>query len=365
MGGPIVSLINALGLLTLLSFFYGSVKRSALPPVAQKILTGLIMGFGSIVAMSSPTTIADGVQIDGRTVFVAVSAAFGGPLPAVITGAIAGGYRLWLGGLGAPTGALGVLLSAAIGLAWHYRVPAEKRGKFRNLAILGLALPLSFAAVLALPVDVALHLFVAVLPFLLPYYFVSTLIFGTLLEREKRLFHTEQELEKAANNDFLTGLLNRRAFTSQMKDMRTSAETHQIGTLVILDIDHFKSVNDTMGHAAGDAALEQFAGLLKHMCRKSDIVSRLGGEEFGVYMTNTTAAQARTALDRLLTSIRELSIQVKGSTISVTASAGAHEFLLAATTFEDALHEADQALYQAKQRGRDQAIFSDGHRSAA
>lgn len=363
--GIVVGLISSLGLLTLLSFFYGAVTRSALPAIFQKILTGLIMGGGTMVAMSSPTTIFEGAQIDGRTVFVAVSAAFGGPVPALITSAIAGGYRLWLGGVGAPIGASGVVITTMIGLAWHYLVGEEQRGRFRNLAILGLALPISFSVILVLPTEVAQRMATTVLPYLALYCLVSTIIFGTLLQREKRLFNADQELERAANNDFLTGLLNRRAFTKQMNAMRKSAQTHQVGTLVMLDIDHFKKINDTLGHAAGDAALSQFAQLLKQMCRKSDIVSRLGGEEFGIYMADTTAAQAKIALERLLTSIRELSIEVKGSTTSVTASAGAHEFMLRATSFEDAMHEADRALYQAKQKGRDRAIFSEDTLSAA
>lgn len=365
MAEPIlIGLVHSLGLLTLLSFFYGSVARSAFPGLVQKVIIGAIMGLGAIFAMSAPTSIAEGIQVDGRTVFVAISAAFGGPVAAIVSGVMAAAYRVSLGGAGAMSGALGVALAIGIGLAWYKWVPETARGKLRNLAILGLALPFSFLAVLLLPAPIATKLLTTVLPVLIPYFLVSTVIFGTLLSRERRLVYTENELKKAANNDFLTGLLNRRAFTSRMIDTHNTASDRQIGTLVVLDIDHFKKINDTLGHAAGDAALAQFGNLLQHICRGSDIISRLGGEEFGIYMPDTTTKQARTALERLLAAIRALAIDVEGKTISITASAGAHQFAPARTTFENALHEADRALYRAKEQGRNRVIFSDAERVA-
>ncbi|XYK81804.1 MAG: GGDEF domain-containing protein [Labrenzia sp.] len=358
----VIGLVQALALLTLLSFLYGAINRSPFPVVAQRMSIGIVMGIGAVFAMSAPTTIGPGLQIDGRTVFVGVAAAFGGWIPAVITTIIAGFYRLWIGGIGAYAGATGIVIAAAVGLVWHFKTPEKQRGNWRYLLALGALLPLSLIATLLLPIAIALKVSTTLLPTLLPYSLVSTLIFGILLHREHKLVRTERRLEEAANSDFLTGLLNRRAFTHLVKTTESRSHT---STLVVLDIDHFKKINDTLGHAVGDIALAQFGQLLSQLCRGSDVVARLGGEEFGVFMPNTSADQANIALERILKATRELDIIAEGKTFSMTTSAGAFEYDPGSTAFEDALNEADKALYQAKASGRDRSVLKIATQSAA
>ncbi|WP_306258053.1 GGDEF domain-containing protein [Pararhizobium sp. IMCC21322] len=351
----LIGLVQALAIMTLLSFFYGAAQRSISNLPMRRIATGFILGLGALFAMAAPTTFADGVIVDGRTVFVGVAAAFGGVLSALVVVVMAGSYRLYIGGLGAYAGFAGIVIAALIGLAWHFATKEGNQGKLRNLFFLGAAIPLSVIAVFILPIDLALRLSSTILPILIPYSIMSTLIFGILLQREQKLVFTEKKLREAADNDFLTGLLNRRAFTTRVQD--TSSTDTSISTLVILDLDHFKNINDEFGHSAGDQALIHFGDLLTQICRGSDTVARIGGEEFAVFMNRTNAEQAKIALDRILNATRQQSIDVSGRTISFTTSAGAVEFAPSQVGFEDAFIAADNALYQAKKQGRDRLVF--------
>ena len=366
LSGILISLVHALGTVTLVAYVYGATQRSSLPIAGKSIATGLILGLGALFAMMAPTTIADGVITDGRTVFMGVAAAFGGVLSAIIAVAIASAYRFSIGGAGASAGVAGIVLAALIGLTWRFATKTENRGKLPNLLLLGAAIPLSFVAIWMLPSDVAYLFSTAVLPAMVPYSIFSTLIFGTLLNRERKLVFAEQTLREAADSDFLTGLLNRRAFTNHIKNSSFSSKADDsISTLVVLDLDHFKKINDKFGHSAGDKALVQFGKLLTQICRDSDSVARIGGEEFAVFMSNTNANQSKIALQRILDATRQQSIIVAGETVSFTTSVGAVEFCSADVTFEDALMAADKALYRAKEQGRNRFVFDSITKKAA
>jgi two-component system cell cycle response regulator len=163
-----------------------------------------------------------------------------------------------------------------------------------------------------------------------------------------------------ASTDGLTGLMNRRAFIEQMEVERARAERSGFATAVLLlDIDHFKKVNDTMGHAAGDAILKGVSAVLKRFGRKSDYVARWGGEEFIVALTQTPVAGARIAGERLRRAIEAAIHELpEGGTHSVTASIG-----LAVATgnwkLDAIVAKADEALYVAKSRGRNRVELSD------
>jgi two-component system, cell cycle response regulator len=163
-----------------------------------------------------------------------------------------------------------------------------------------------------------------------------------------------------ASTDGLTGLMNRRAFIEQMEVERSRAERSGFSTAVLLlDIDHFKKVNDTMGHAAGDAILKGVAAVLKRFGRKSDYVARWGGEEFIVALTQTPVAGARIAGERLRRAIEAAVHDLpEGGTHQVTASIG-----LAVATgswkLDAVVAKADEALYVAKSRGRNRVELAD------
>jgi diguanylate cyclase (GGDEF)-like protein len=168
-----------------------------------------------------------------------------------------------------------------------------------------------------------------------------------LLEMRARLEATE----RAADQDQLLPILNRRAFVRELG--RHIAFTARYGTpasLLYFDLDGFKLINDTFGHAAGDAVLAHFAGVLEAHVRDSDVVGRLGGDEFGIILAYTGEAQAHRKADALTETLNKSSAMWNGQPLAVGFSYGAFE-LKAAESADAALARADEAMYRQK-RGR-------------
>ena len=163
----------------------------------------------------------------------------------------------------------------------------------------------------------------------------------------------EQDLRILASTDALTGLVNRRAFMERFSHELARSQRHgPAPTLLILDIDHFKKINDLHGHPSGDAVLAHLAQLLKASLRNVDIVGRIGGEEFAVVLVETNAAMAKPVIDRLLERIRETTVTLSdGQPLQFTASIGSTEILWG-DTIDTAIQRADEALYTAKNTGR-------------
>jgi diguanylate cyclase (GGDEF)-like protein/PAS domain S-box-containing protein len=170
----------------------------------------------------------------------------------------------------------------------------------------------------------------------------------------------EDKLRELADRDPLTGLLNRRSFTRELNAQAALAGRYgPEGALLMLDLDHFKYVNDTVGHQAGDAVIVHVAELLTSRLRETDASARLGGDEFAVLLRKADTAGAERVADGLLEILREELIVTAGLPRVITASIGVAMFE-AELSGEDVLVNADLAMYHAKQAGRDRvAQFSD------
>ena len=169
------------------------------------------------------------------------------------------------------------------------------------------------------------------------------------------LNNLQASLAKAAITDPLTGLPNRRSFFDQVN----GTLNNKSGVLLMLDADHFKAVNDTYGHGAGDQCLIQIAALLRAHLRADDIVARLGGEEFGVVLVGARREEAHSIGKRLVAGVR-LKIEGRHAPHTVTLSIGA----VCTVGHNDAaelLSIADTALYDAKAAGRARMVFADPH----
>lgn len=171
----------------------------------------------------------------------------------------------------------------------------------------------------------------------------------------------ERELQRLATTDMLTGIANRRAFLETAESAYAhSRRSGEPLTLLMLDLDHFKSINDRFGHLEGDRALVAFAQAVKSQLRASDAVGRLGGEEFGVLLPLTTLTEGLEAAARILHSVRALELtDDTGQAYRITTSLGVGAFRQSDRSLRDMLDRADQALYLAKRRGRDQIASLD------
>ena len=175
-----------------------------------------------------------------------------------------------------------------------------------------------------------------------------------------QLAQQNRELERLASTDALTGLTNRRRFLESLENERSRIERYG-GTLslIMFDIDHFKKVNDTWGHAVGDAVLREIAHAALQFLRKADIAARYGGEEFVILLPETELSGAALIANRLRHLVADTAIaQDQGTSISVTVSVGVAS-IGPNESWEDLLNRADKAMYQAKNNGRNRVELSN------
>lgn len=174
---------------------------------------------------------------------------------------------------------------------------------------------------------------------------------------ELELLEANRMLEYLACRDPLTNLLNARTFNEVCSQMIMVAKRKQKPfSVLFLDLDHFKVVNDTFGHDAGDAVLAATAACIADRCRGSDIIGRLGGEEFGVFLPDTDPRGAHVLAEKLRACIEQLKPQHLAHEIEVTVSIGLATSAGGYPAIGGILREADHALYQAKQAGRNRVM---------
>ncbi|MFP5361944.1 MAG: EAL domain-containing protein [Thermoleophilia bacterium] len=169
----------------------------------------------------------------------------------------------------------------------------------------------------------------------------------------------EEQLQFLADHDPLTGLLNRRRFSSELnRELALAVRYGSRGALLALDLDHFKYVNDTLGHSVGDDLITRIAGVVRRRLRATDVFARLGGDEFAVLLAHVDEEEAMLVAADLLGAIRREG-QIEGGS-RVTASLGVAMFDgPAEVTAEELMIEADIAMYEAKEAGRDRAAVFD------
>ncbi|MHB8765825.1 MAG: sensor domain-containing diguanylate cyclase [Deferrisomatales bacterium] len=177
---------------------------------------------------------------------------------------------------------------------------------------------------------------------------------------------TLEQLKALAATDGLTGLANRRVFLDRLAAEAVRSRRYPGGlALILLDVDHFKKVNDTHGHPAGDEVLRRVAQCLRGFARETDLVARYGGEEFAALLPSTDLAGARILAERVRAGIEALAVTWDGKTIPVRASLGVSTLEGEKDTPEALVARADQALYAAKQGGRNRVTAFDEIREYA
>lgn len=181
-------------------------------------------------------------------------------------------------------------------------------------------------------------------------------VYRDITERKER----EQELRRLATTDTLTGLPNRRYFLERLEqELSRFQRYHKPTALLMIDIDHFKRVNDTYGHAAGDEVLRQFADLIRQSLRKIDMAGRMGGEEFAVLLPGSDLKGARIFADRLRQRVESTACMHGAETLDYTVSIGIAVFNQQDQSSDQPLARADAGLYVAKDKGRNRVECVD------
>lgn len=179
-----------------------------------------------------------------------------------------------------------------------------------------------------------------------------------LEEKHRELRRQQGKLKELASLDPLTGIYNRRAFYDQAKEIIDYAKVGDLDVGVLMfDLDNFKDLNDSYGHAIGDEVLLRFTKVVSDCCRTSDIFARLGGEEFCLLLPDTPEGAVRTIAERVRDRIEKTSVMVNGEPIHFTTSVGGTMWVAHETKIDSALNRADNYLYEAKNSGRNVVQF--------
>ena len=198
----------------------------------------------------------------------------------------------------------------------------------------------------------------ALIPAILTPAIVAPLVTTRLGIMQMRLHEQSQELHRLACEDMLTGLLNRRAFWNAASDRLALARRSKLRySFILIDIDHFKKINDRHGHRVGDQALTSVAETLRRSVRDIDVLGRVGGEEFAVFLFDTGLHKALDVAERIRAAVAAERIACGEATIAVTVSLGVAERPWA-KALDGIYHAADEALYEAKNTGRNRVAVA-------
>jgi diguanylate cyclase len=349
----LTGIIRTLGLTALVILSYSIVIRTYSKGWKKGAAVGALFALGGILSMNDPVIIAPGVFFDGRTALLAIVYPYGGIVGTIVAVVLMAGYRIWLGGAGLVPGLTSIITVAAISFAVTL-IPARKIGIGVTRSVMtGLLASLSLVWITLLPHDIVATIIGFPLFAVVIANVVNVVIITDFLEREKSRLRIMRALEHEAWVDPLTKLHNRRAFDRAalraMNDNR-SKSTHC--SLVMIDIDHFKAVNDRWGHDMGDVVLADVASIIRKNVRITDVVVRYGGEEIVLLLLNTPQIVANELAERVRSEIEHTDFSTDIESVNVTVSAGVASLGERYTSMEALLKAADRALYRAKSSGR-------------
>ena len=190
---------------------------------------------------------------------------------------------------------------------------------------------------------------------------VCVVIYDVTLEAvsKQRFQAVNEQLQKMSRTDGLTGLFNRRYWEEMCElEFKRSKRSGQPSSLIILDIDHFKNINDTHGHPAGDVVIKTMAKIIKTAIRETDIAGRYGGEEYTIILPNTDAKNAKMVAERIRRLTEAFPVEYEGIEINFTISLGIAMLDMSYDNYTTWIERADKGLYEAKEGGRNQAVMS-------
>lgn len=347
------SLIYNFTILTTFMFFGNIIwgkwqERYAKNGWITRLLLGLILGLFGIVLMYSGFYSGQSAYVDFRQLPILLSVYMGGWVSGSIAGVLILIYRLFfLNGLNFASilGAVNILVTLGICILLLRRRKLSLPRWSWTLVCSAVSSVIVFYVLLQDNPWITIGLFT-------PLYLISGLFAFLMLQYLRKSDESLRIMREAANRDFLTGLSNLRAFEFMMEQNILSSNRYNTPfSLLMIDIDHFKQVNDTYGHPAGDAVLAQLADVLRDTFRPGDHIARKGGEEFAVIVNNCAADKILGIAERLRHNVESNHFYLPdGTVLKLTISAGS-------ATYPDVaeynlIEVADQALYRAKSEGR-------------
>lgn len=351
--------INACILITIIfitSQLFLSNGPSATMNLKMKIILGIMGGLSSIILIYYSIPITSNVILDFREMCIILAAVFGGIIPAFITGIITMIFRVFYSSFdkAAYIAAVGIfVISIGCGLISYTRLSRKRKGwtmlfyslSIRSIVYFIVVQDIGSAGVVIIEMWISYTILATGV-----FYFVGYLVTSHRLLRE---------LKEESTHDYLTGLRNTRSFHKKLSSIQDYTRLNQ-GRLSILmiDIDHYKTVNDSFGHAAGDMVLKEMGKLLKCINKESYLVSRIGGEEFSIILKDDDKEMTFEKAEKIRKTIATHKFTIQGGKkIKLTVSIGAAIYPDTVENLENLLETADKRLYEAKHSGRNKVCI--------
>ena len=352
----IQSILSNLAII-LLGHLFMSMLASQKKRLSEKVFSICIVLLFSIVIISVfylPIQI-DGYNLDLRLIPLMFLAIFRGWKIALPTLIIVCTWRYSMGGVGTMPGILAGMIGPTLFVLLFYSLKKEVGNIYEKIFVITICWFISdFPIVFIIPNG--WEVFKGF--FLIRYtsFLIVAFTYYAFIKAEHKKDYYKKQLERMAWHDQLTNPLNRSKFIELIEDKRVIPMKNQF--IALIDIDHFKKINDTYGHFAGDHVLMQLSSIFTEQMKKNTIVARYGGEEFIVYLEADTFDEAIVTLEHLRQQVRSTPFIIDDKQrIHLSISIGLAQ-LEKDTMLKDVIHTADQHLYIAKERGRDQLISS-------
>lgn len=353
-------IINSLILVAFNSIIYQIFRNSGLNrslTVKLRILSGGIWGLLGITLMVFGVYLPNNLVVDFRNLAVFLSAINGGWASATTSALIISIFRLMAYGINKPS-IIAIIVLAVSVIVFCLIALLKIQNTLKWLLSIGISQLISFVAFsiiiddIKLLQEVRLSYFIglSLISFLLYYY----------IKYMEELTESFRKYKQEAKKDFLTGLNNVRQFDILYNDIIDNIDSgYKAVSLLYIDIDFFKKVNDTFGHKEGDLVLKKLGEILGNTCRSIDIVSRNGGEEFSVILINCSSEMAIEIAERIRKNVETTPIELSNhNKINITVSIGIASYPIPVSDFNMLRERADMALYEAKHTGRNKVVFS-------
>ncbi|MFT9497785.1 GGDEF domain-containing protein [Anaerosolibacter sp.] len=320
-------------------------------PLGTRAIGGLIAGIMGCMVIGFSVSIVPDEILDLRLFALIVTAIHGGFIATIIAGGIMAIFQIVYFGID-HVSIINVCLIISMSIICGF-ISKLNISENRKWILMNLSSVFGFSIVLTIILDD-----VNILSYTLLYFWIISGIAGytiSYLSKHIVLSNTlYQKYKFESTKDFLTGLNNVREFDVLMNNIIESSKLNQEKlSLLMIDIDHFKKVNDTYGHLAGDAILKELSNVLLHSCRSIDIVSRTGGEEFCIILPDCPSNRAIEVAERVRRAVQDhVFILHNNQNIKITISVGVATFPDTICSINDIIEEADKALYVSKYTGR-------------
>ncbi|MEK4438544.1 GGDEF domain-containing protein [Paenibacillus sp. FSL K6-2862] len=327
--------------------------RVPFPSLRVQMIGGFLFGIYGTVLMNYSFPLNEDTIVDLRHLAIVTAAVYLGGLASVISGLVISILRIAIFGMSSPAIDAGFVMTL-IGLSGVYFAYASwsRLTKIITMNLLGITL---IFVILVLNSS-SMNSLMKVYPLQMTISFVGGIFIYFIAEFINKSNEMLFLLERRASTDHLTNLSNRRQFEKSLElQLERARENRQKLSLLVIDIDRFKKVNDTYGHSAGDAVLKQLGQLLIEHSRSADMVSRNGGEEFAILLLDCGNHQALAIAESIRQSVEKYLFALPdGTTIRLTISIGVAVFPDHCDEQDDAdfFEQADRALYEAKNTGR-------------